>query len=114
MWRLATDYRVVAGSIGAGQMLVLAGETRCLAVVQPAAPGRFEAALAGPGGAIGLFNLRAKPPASSLQIQQFRRFHAGQTTSPRLRPGKAFDAIVHVPAVAASTPLAGGTPQSCP
>ncbi len=110
---LASGYRVVAGSIGGGQVLVLTAATPCIAAVPPITPGQFEAALAGPGQAITLVDLQRQPPASSLAVQQFRRVQTGRVTASRLRPGIAFDAIVHVSRVEPETPLARGQPLAC-
>ena len=109
---LGADYRPIGVSFAHGDLLVAADpRTLCGAPLPPPRPGSLDAALAAPGLARVLLDLRGLDLPALLQPQVLRSLDGNRVEATRLRPARAFDALLSLHRVTPAQPL-GASPHA--
>lgn len=102
---LGAGYRAIGVSFAGGSRLVaLDAQTLCAAPLAPPRPGGLDAALAAPGHA--LIDLRGATDPALARPQRLRDLAGAGDL--RLRPARAFDAILNFSRVSPAQPLGAG------
>ncbi len=110
---LGADYRTIAVSFAGGSLLIgRDADNLCAVPLAPPRPGSLDAALVGPG--LMLVDLRGDPDPALQRPQRLRGFVGARAQDHRLRPARAFDAILGLPRVGPAVPIAAGAHAALP